>query len=225
MIHKYEKEGEIPFSIPNIKKSCHTWYRVTGDLASTSVTPLVTFHGGPGACHEYLSPLEDLSTRHGVPIIFYDQIGNGRSTRLPGKKGDESFWTEDLFVAELDNLIEHLGLGEKGFDLFGHSWGGMLGSVYASRLPRGLRRLVLASAPASVELFLKGQKPLRAQLPEDVQQVLDRCEREDELESEEYQAACEVFYKRHLCLLDPWPEEVEVALRHMSDDPTVYGTM
>ena len=101
----------------------------------------------------------------------------------------------------------------------------MFGSTYASRLPQGLRRLVLASAPASIELFLKGQSSLRAKLPEDVRQVLDRCEREDELESDEYAAACEVFYKRHLCLLDPWPKDVEAALHHMSDDPTVYGTM
>ena len=225
MTNRFEKEGEIPFNIPNVKESCHTWYRVIGDLASTSATPLVTLHGGPGACHEYLLPLRDLSTRHGIPLIFYDQIGNGRSTHLQEKTGDESFWTEELFFAELDNLIEHLGLRRQGFDLFGHSWGGMFGSKYASQHPQGLRRLVLASAPASVALFLKGQSFLRAKLPEDVRQVLDRCEREGKLESKEYEVACEVFYKRHLCLLDPWPEGVETALHHMSDDPTVYGTM
>ena len=225
MINIVGKEGEIPFNIPSIKKPCHTWYRVIGDLNSTSATPLITLHGGPGACHEYLSPLRDLATHHGIPIIFYDQIGNGRSTRLPEKDGDESFWTESLFYSELDNLIEHLGLRHRGFDLFGQSWGGMLGSTYASRQPHGLRRLVLSNSPASIELFSKGLSFLRAKLPEDVREVLDRCEREGRVDSEEYGTACKVFYKRHLCRLDPWPEDVETALRHMSDDPTVYGTM
>jgi hypothetical protein len=35
-------------------------------------------------------------------------IGCDRSTRLPEKMGDESFWTLDLFVKELDNLIDHV---------------------------------------------------------------------------------------------------------------------
>ena len=66
---------------------------------------------------------------------------------------------------------------------------------------------------------------LRAQLPEDIKEVLDRCEKEGRVESEEYEQACVVFYKRHLCRLEPWPKEVEVALRHLKEDPTVYKTM
>lgn len=38
-----------------------------------------------------------------------------------GKRGDESFWTEQLFRLELDNLVEYFGLHERGFDLYGQS--------------------------------------------------------------------------------------------------------
>jgi L-proline amide hydrolase len=34
-----------------------------------------------------------------------------------------------------------------------------------------------------------------------------------------------VFYKRHLCRLDPWPEEVARAFQLLEEDPTVYHTM
>jgi proline-specific peptidase len=220
----FVQEGEVPFDVSGLDKLCHTWYKIISDLYS-DIVPLLTLHGGPGACHEYLLPLQDLYEQHGIPIILYDQIGNGRSTHLREKMGDEDFWTEDLFRAELDNLIDHLGLRKRSFDLYGQSWGGMLASKYAALHPNGLRKLVLADSPASVELMLEGVQALRAALPTDVQEVLERCEKEGNFESREYEQACEVFYKRHLCRMDPWPKEVGMALDHLKDDPTVYKTM
>ena len=73
--------------------------------------------------------------------------------------------------------------------------------------------------------MLKGENLLRAELPEDVREVLDRCEKEGTVDSEEYEQACLVFYNRHLCRLDPWSREVEQALGHLKEDPTVYQTM
>lgn len=108
---------------------------------------------------------------------------------------DEDFWTEDLFRAELDNLIDHLGLRKRSFDLYRQSWGGMLASKYAALHPNGLRKLVLADSPASLGLMLEGVQALRGALPRDVQEVLEKCEKEDNFESREYGQACEVFYK------------------------------
>jgi pimeloyl-ACP methyl ester carboxylesterase len=107
-------------------------------------------HGGPGACHEYLLPLTDLSSSR--PLIFYDQIGNGKSTHLPDKAGDEAFWSVTLFQNELNNLISHLGLKDRPIDVFGHSWGGMLAAVWAATpsSSANLRRLVIANSLASM---------------------------------------------------------------------------
>ncbi|KAL8786253.1 MAG: hypothetical protein Q9195_008277 [Heterodermia aff. obscurata] len=221
---KLESEGEIPFPVPGIEKSCSTYYKILGNLES-DIVPLVALHGGPGACHEYLLPLKDLTDQAGTPIILYDQLGNGKSTRLRDKMGDESFWTEDLFRLELDNLLQYFGLHDSGFDLYGHSWGGMLAVKYAALRPKGLRKLVLADAPASVELLLVGANKLRKELPADVQEVLERCEREGDFESEEYEQAFLVFFKRHLCRLEPVPGGIGIALGHLKEDPTVYQTM
>ncbi|TGO55325.1 hypothetical protein BOTNAR_0247g00170 [Botryotinia narcissicola] len=121
-------EGLAEFIVPGISKPCQTWYKVAGDL-TTSQTPLIVLHGGPGACHEYLLPLEDLAPS--IPLVFYDQIGNGLSTHLPEKAGDEAFWSVKLFQDELDNLISHLELKDRFIDVCGHSWGGMLAAVWA----------------------------------------------------------------------------------------------
>lgn len=216
-------EGTIPVDIPNAGKPCNTWYKIVGDLRKG--VPLVTVHGGPGAAHEYLLPLTDLHTKYGITIIFYDQIGCGRSTRLREKDGDEDFWTLDLFIKELDILVDYLGLRAKGFDLLGQSWGGMLGGVYAARQPRGLRKLILADAPASIPLMLQGERRLMRLLPKDVQDILEECHRNHDFESDKYKNACIVFYKRHLCRLHPWPAGVATALGHLEEDPTVYKTM
>ena len=161
-------EGTVEYKIPGIEKSCQTWYKVFGDLKSDTRTPLVVLHGGPGAPHNYLLSIADLATTHQIPVVFYDQIGCGQSTHLQEKGGDESFWTEQLFIDELHNLLDHIGIHER-YDILGHSWGGMLGCRFATTNPKGLRRLVVAESPASMELWVEAANRLRLQLPQDVQ--------------------------------------------------------
>ncbi len=43
--------------------------------------------------------------------------------------------------------------------------------------------------------------------------------------SAEYKAASQVFYQRHVCRLDPWPDEVKRTFDAMDADPTVYHAM
>ncbi|KAI1146039.1 Alpha/Beta hydrolase protein [Nemania diffusa] len=217
-------EGVAQFIVPGIGSPCETWYKVVGDLGSDKI-PLIVVHGGPGACHDYLLPLTDLAPL--MPIVFYDQLGNGRSTHLPDKAGDESFWTPDLFIDELQNLLTHLGLKEKAINVYGHSWGGMFTPIWAARPEAGnLHRLVIASSLASMDVWRIGITALRKKLPPDVQKVLDHAEETLDFESPEYEAAVEVFYKRHLSLARPWPaEEVQAALNWFAKDPTTYGTM
>lgn len=216
-------EGQVAFEAPNAGKSCHTWYKIIGNLRC-GITPLVTLHGGPGAGHEYLTSLIDLYHKYDIPLVFYDQIGCGRSTHLPEKKGDTSFWTFDLYKLELSNLVDHLQL-QSGFHLFGQSWGGMFGGEYACARPRGLKKLIISSGPASVPLLEKGFATLIAELPPDVRQTLEDCNRRHDYESEEFEKAASVFYARHVCRLDTRPEEVMCAFKHLKEDPTAYLTL
>src|SRR5437879_8389874 len=83
-----------------------TWYRITGTLDSPGA-PLVVLHGGPGASHDYTLRMARLAER-GRAVIHYDQLGCGRSTHLPDEGAD--FWSVELFLDELDNLLTELGI-------------------------------------------------------------------------------------------------------------------
>ncbi|KAJ7055561.1 proline iminopeptidase [Mycena amicta] len=217
-------EGEAPFDVPTAGKPCKTWYKIVGDLSTGSGRPLVTLHGGPGVPHSYLLSMTDLATKYGIPVIFYDQLGNGNSTHLPEKNGDEGFWTEQLFLDELLNLLKFLGINDN-YDLLGQSWGGMLASRHASLQPRGLNRLIIESSPASMPLWVDAAAHLRTLLPPDVAKTLTDNEAADTTSSAEYQRAMDVFYAKHVCRTQPFPKEVLESLSWIEKDPTVYFTM
>jgi L-proline amide hydrolase len=200
--------------------SYQTWYRITGDLHSGK-PPVIVLHGGPGCTHDYVDSLKELASR-GRAVIHYDQVGNGRSTHLRDKGAD--FWTVDFFIAELANLIDHLGV-RRAYHVFGQSWGGMLGSEFAVTRPKGLVSLVIADSPASMQLWLSEANRLRAELPNEVQAVLLAHEAAGTTSSKAYQDAVKVFYERHVCRIVPMPEEVARTFAAMEEDPTVYHTM
>jgi len=204
---------DVPF------RGHRTAVRTTGD--PTSARPLVVLHGGPGCTMDYVLSIADLAER-GIPVVHYDQLGNGRSTHLPD--ADPASWTVELFLEELDTVLAHLGV-EGDYDLLGQSWGGMLAAEHAVRRPAGLRHLVIANSPASMPLWLEAAAGLRAQLPADVQEALDTHERAGTTDSPEYRAATDVFYARHVCRIQPMPAEVAATFAWIDTDPTVYHAM
>ncbi|MEW5712850.1 proline iminopeptidase-family hydrolase [Pseudomonas sp. SB113] len=196
-----------------------TWFRVTGDLNSGRL-PLIVAHGGPGCTHDYVDSFKDLAAT-GRAVVHYDQLGNGRSTHLP--QAPKDFWCVDLFLAELDNLIAHLGLHD--YALLGQSWGGILGAEHAVRQPVGLKALIIANSPASMELWCEAANELRQALPADVQATLQRHEDAGTTDTPEYRAASDVFYARHVCRIQPMPAEVARTFAAIDADPTVYHAM
>lgn len=202
-----------------------TWYRSYGGATpSHEKLPLLIAHGGPGMSHDYLLPLAQLAN-DGRQVVFYDQLGNGNSSRYPGTAGDTDFWTPELFLTELRTLITHLGFGNTRMHFLGQSWGGMLGIEYAVSQPSELASLILSDSPSSMITWASELGKLRAGLPRDVRQVLDAHELADTTEGPEYAEATLEFYRRHLCRLDPWPDEMQRSYDLAIEDPTVYGTM
>lgn len=198
-----------------------TWYRITGSLSSDRL-PLVVAHGGPGCTHDYVDAFKDIAALDGRAVIHYDQLGNGNSTRLPDKGAE--FWTIELFLDELDNLLNHLGIQDR-YAYLGQSWGGMLGSEHAVRRPAGLKAFVIANSPANMRTWVAEANRLRRELPDDVQATLLRHEEAGTITDPDYIAASRAFYDRHVCRVTPWPEEVARTFAIMDEDNTVYRNM
>jgi len=198
----------------------NTWYRVVGDLKSGK-TPIMVLHGGPGAGHNYCEPIADLIAQTGRAAVLYDQIGCGNSTHLPN--APKEFWTPELFMEELILLTKHLGIADN-YAIVGQSWGGMLGMQFAITQPAGLKAIVIADSPASMEVWVSEANKLRKQLPPEVEATLLKHEAAETTEAPEYVAAVDVFYARHLCRI-PQPPYVVASFEQLSADPTVYHTM
>jgi L-proline amide hydrolase len=208
------RKGTVPF------REYRTWYRITGEPGGDR-PPVVVVHGGPGSTHDYLLSLATLAG-DGWPVVHYDQIGNGGSTHLPDRGAD--FWTVELFLDELDNLLRRLGIADS-YVLFGQSWGGLLAARHAASRPAGLRGLVVANAPASYPTWRREARRLRDQLPPGVDDTLRRHEEAGTTDSGEYFTAMRVFYDRHVCRIVPWPRDYQASFMEICDDPTVYLTM
>ncbi|GAC1629552.1 MAG: proline iminopeptidase-family hydrolase [Chloroflexota bacterium] len=211
-VSTFYKEGYMPFH------GHKTWYRVVGEQTSDGKHPILVLHGGPGATHDYLESLEAM-TSTGRQVIFYDQLGCGRSAT----PSNPSMWTVDLYVEEVGAIQQALGLDR--VHVLGQSWGGMLGMEYALTHPAGLMSLIIADSPASMRQWVAEANRLREDLPPDVQQTLLEHEKAGTTSDPAYEEAMMVFYRRHVCRLDPWPEYVTRAFANLADNPEVYNTM
>ncbi|KAF2151898.1 proline-specific peptidase [Myriangium duriaei CBS 260.36] len=217
------KEGTIPFKIPSIDKPCFTFYKVFGDLSKGN--PLICLHGGPGADHRGLTVYGHLWPRYGNPVILYDQIGGGQSTRLPETKGDQSFWQVPLFVDQLNSLIDHFELRDRGYHVLAGSFGSYVASAFAVSRPRGLRRLILASGIASKELSIQSFTELRDELPPEHKEAVLEAGRTRDFQAPAYKEAFQYVVKNYLARADPIPPELLSALKNIDDDRTVMETM
>ena len=182
----------------------------------SSSETLVTLHGGPGATHDYLLPLADLA-EDGFRVVFYDQLGCGRSDRA--RSTDE--YTIDRDAADLEALRKSLRLGR--VHLLGSSYGGLLAIAYALAHPAPVRTLVSASGLVNVPFASREMQRLKRELPAATLETLERHEARGEFQDPEYLAAVQEFYRRHLCRLPQWPPELTYSLEHISLPK--YGTM
>jgi proline-specific peptidase len=189
----------------------------TARLGPQEGTPVLILHGGPGAASDYMHPLAERLADH-RPVVVYDQLGCGRSDH----PDDTSLWTVDRSVAEVDQVRAALAL--ERCHLLGQSWGGWLAIEYMTRGTRGVERLVLASTSASIPEFMAGARGLIEELPEPHRTVLIERGAKEQYDHPDYVAAVDVFYHRHLCRADPWPEALLRSSAQM-DGNQVYLTM
>ena len=183
---------------------------------------MIVCHGGPGATHDYVAPIAEQLRGSGRACVLYDQLGNGRSDHLPD--ADPSFWTVERFERELAALAAHLGIDGR-YHVVGQSWGGMLALLHALEHPPGLLSVVAADSPASIPAFVAGCNELLDAMEPDVRDTIRAGERSGETATPEFQAAVMQFYRRHVCRLETWPDDVVASFDAMEADPTVYGTM
>ena len=206
------REGFVSF------RGYKVWYCIVGEREEPGKLPLLCLHGGPGAPHDYLEPLGAVAAT-GRRVVFYDQLGCGNSDH----PRDPKLWTVELFVEEVGEIRRALGL--EHVHLLGQSWGGMLAMEYALTQPKGLASLILADTLADAQQWATEANRLRSELPADVQQTLLKHEEAGTTDDPACEEATLVFYRRHLCRVDPWPDCLNRTFQKLKQNPEVYVTM
>jgi pimeloyl-ACP methyl ester carboxylesterase len=144
-------------------------------------------------------PISDLAKSGQRAVILYDQVGNGRSTHLRTKPVE--FFTIDFFVAELENLVQKLGIASR-FDVLGHSWGGILGLEYLAR-----------RQPACMARFYTEFPRLLSAFPKWVQEGMGM----QKTDMARFRAANDAFDAVHTLTVVPFPKE------HVDSMDSIWG--
>ncbi|WP_188693892.1 proline iminopeptidase-family hydrolase [Pullulanibacillus camelliae] len=177
--------------------------------------PLILLHGGPGGTHRSMKALEALGDER--TVIFYDQLGSGRSDHPT----DPSLWHIERFVDELAQIREALDLQQ--LHILGHSWGTMLAASYLLTQPQGVHSIIFSGPCLSAPQWAKDQEEHRKALPVDVQKTLEKCEKLGMTDSEEYKAAVKVFNKHFVNRFGKKPKEPRP--KEAQSNEEVYHTM
>lgn len=189
------------------------WYKIFGSEKNN--TPILLLHGGPGSASDYLSPLQALASDR--PVIFYDQLGGGRSD-LPT---DTTLWEISRFANELSTIRRELDLDS--IHLFGHSAGTMLAAEYLASKPKGVKSIIFAGAIFNSKKHLESVNQLKFELPPRIRDTLLLHEKRGTIYSPAYQDAYLEFAKLHWCRTFPFPEDIQKSLNYPTS--AVFKTM
>ncbi len=188
------------------------WYKIVGNGKKI---PILMLHGGPGYPSNSLQTLTNLANER--KVIFYDQLGCGRSDRPT----DKSLWKIERFIEELHAVKKTLRLDR--FILLGHSWGSMLATAYTLKYPSSVKSLILSGPFLSVSRWIADAESLKKSLPEKIQAIINEHEKNKTTDSKEYKKAALEFYKQHLCRIYPYPKSLQEEHKNAGID--AYLTM
>ena len=126
------------------------WFRARDVKAPA----LILLHGGPGASESALFRHYDAALEDHFLVVYWEQRGAGRSyhSDIP-----RSSMTIERMVQDLDELVDTVRarFGKDRVALLGHSWGTILGTLYADRHPTKLSVYV---GVAQIADFSRGER-------------------------------------------------------------------
>jgi len=166
--------------------------------------PVIAVNGGPGLTHAYMeqNDLWERLSEH-RRIVFYDQRGNGRSTRVAPNAPQ----TLEAQVADLEAL--RMSLRADIIDLVGDSFGGLIVLAYTLAHPSHVRHLIVSDG-------LPGWKAIVHPLP-DVFPDLEAQEDIDSKRTPESQKAQDRAFRVHIRECFYSPEKADQYLASFSD--------
>ena len=110
--------------------------------------PVIFVHGGPGYnCANFEGTTAQKLADRGFFVIVYDRRGEGRSN-----DPNAQFTFKQTFD-DLNSIYQKYGLSKS--IIIGHSFGGMVATLFAKSNPQRVQSVILVSSPVSLQKSLK----------------------------------------------------------------------
>jgi len=184
---------------------------------------VLLLHGGPGVTHEYLEAFDSYFPGAGIEYYYYDQLGSAYSDQ------PEIAELVDLsrFVEEVEQVRIALGLTDKNFYLYGHSWGGLLAIEYALKYQQNLKALVISNMMSSVPAYnAYAENVIMPAMDQSALREIKELEAKKKYDDPRYMDLLMQFhYADHVLRIpvNQWPNPVMRSFKHLN--PNVYIPM
>jgi proline iminopeptidase len=120
----------------------------TKTFGNTKDKPIIFLHGGPGYnCVNFEATTAQQLADKGFFVIVYDRRGEGRSNDPNAK-----FTFKETFD-DLNSIYQKFSLVKA--TLIGHSFGGVVATLFAETNPKKVQSIVLVGAPVSLQATFK----------------------------------------------------------------------
>lgn len=117
-------------------------------FGSSKDKPIIFLHGGPGYnCVNFEATTAQQLAEKGFFVIVYDRRGEGRS-----KDANAKFTFKETFD-DLNSIYQKLSLTKA--TLIGHSFGGVVATLFAEANPKKVQSIILVGAPVSLQSTFK----------------------------------------------------------------------
>ena len=195
-----------------LKEGYKVWTKRIGNNPKIKVLLL---HGGPALTHEYMECFESFFPQAGIEFYHYDQLGSYYSDQPK----NDSLWTIDRFVEELEQVRQKLGLNQDNFFILGNSWGGILAMEYALKYQKNLKGMIISNMTADFDKYEAYNQKLRAAMRKSLIDSLETFEKKNDYHNPKYQELVfNEYYTRHILRLPAkeWPEPVLRSFKHVN---------
>ncbi len=202
----------------DLQEGYKIWTKRFGNNPSIKVLLL---HGGPSLTHEYMECFESYFPQAGIEFYHYDQLGSHYSDQPE----NDSLWTLERFVDEVEQVRIALGLDSTNFYVLGNSWGGILAMEYALKYQENLKGMIVCNMTADFDKYEAYNKTLRTKMDPALIDSLEFYEAKEDYHNPRYlDLVFEHFYTKHICRYpsDQWPEPVMRSFGHINQHVYEY---
>lgn len=132
------------FLLIAFSSSCFSQELYIKTYGNQSDKPLLFLHGGPGYnCASFEFTTAENLAKKGFYVIVYDRRGEGRSL------DDKANFTFDETFKDINNILQKNNINK--VSLLGHSFGGMIATLFAEKYPEKVNAIFLIGAPISLQ--------------------------------------------------------------------------